>query len=118
MAGDEERKAELVCPRCEVRMDRVPLKAASEEGGDIVIERCPKCRGMWFDEFELDRVITAKPKELLESDKAGGAGELEDRKMKCPQCGGSMIKVKSLQNRNVTVDSCPVCYGNWLDSGR
>lgn len=85
----------------------------------MVIERCPKCRGMWFDEFELDRVIAVKPGELLESDRAGEAvGEVADRKLKCPQCGGLMIKVKSLQNRNVIIDSCPVCYGQWLESGR
>ncbi|MDD5746042.1 MAG: zf-TFIIB domain-containing protein [Candidatus Omnitrophica bacterium] len=34
--------------------------------------------------------------------------------MKCPQCKGVMQKVK---RSDVTVDSCGLCYGIWLDKG-
>ena len=48
----------LLCPAC-----RVDLVMTDREG--VEIDYCPKCRGVWLDRGELDKII--------ERDLAGGA---------------------------------------------
>ena len=50
---------ELKCPRCSEKMvtDRV---------GDVELDLCPKCKGVWFDGGELDEVKSMKPGDFKE----------------------------------------------------
>ncbi|MCC7106785.1 MAG: zf-TFIIB domain-containing protein [Chloroflexi bacterium] len=40
----------MLCPSC-----RVELKLADRQG--IEIDYCPRCRGVWLDRGELDKVV-------------------------------------------------------------
>ena len=40
----------MVCPHCNVTL------AVSERQG-VEIDHCPRCRGVWLDRGELDRII-------------------------------------------------------------
>ena len=40
----------MKCPRCEVEL------AISDRQG-IEIDYCPKCRGVWLDRGELDKIV-------------------------------------------------------------
>lgn len=42
--------SEMVCPIC-----AVPLVMSDRQG--IEIDYCPKCRGVWLDRGELDKII-------------------------------------------------------------
>ena len=42
------------CLRCGKRMDHV---AASGPDGPVVLDRCPRGHGLWFDEGELEQVV-------------------------------------------------------------
>jgi Zn-finger nucleic acid-binding protein len=46
----EARHAGMLCPVC-----RVDLVMADRQG--VEIDYCPKCRGVWLDRGELDKVI-------------------------------------------------------------
>lgn len=41
------------CPRCDRTMDKVKLG----EGTPVIIDRCPRLDGLWFDAGELGRTI-------------------------------------------------------------
>jgi len=41
----------MICPVC----DNVDLKMAERQG--VEIDYCPKCRGVWLDRGELDKII-------------------------------------------------------------
>lgn len=40
----------MICPICEVE-----LKATQRQ--DVTIDYCPRCRGVWLDRGELDKII-------------------------------------------------------------
>jgi Zn-finger nucleic acid-binding protein len=46
----ESRPAGMLCPVC-----RVDLVMSERQG--VEIDYCPKCRGVWLDRGELDKVI-------------------------------------------------------------
>lgn len=48
--ADDNRGAGLLCPAC-----RVDLVMSERQG--IEIDYCPKCRGVWLDRGELDKII-------------------------------------------------------------
>ena len=47
---DNHVKAGMLCPVC-----RVDLMISDRQG--IEIDYCPKCRGVWLDRGELDKII-------------------------------------------------------------
>ncbi|MBN2446362.1 MAG: zf-TFIIB domain-containing protein [Phycisphaerae bacterium] len=101
------------CPRCE----NVEMGRETVEG--VEIDRCPTCQGIWLDAHELEKLVAAPPRELLREDRHfaphADAGEAQ---LSCPRCTGSrLIKLNSRLRPGTIIDSCTVCYGNWLDAG-
>jgi len=58
---DAKREHTRPCPNCNSAM-------AKEIIMNVIVDKCPKCRGVWFDGGELDLL-----KEAIE---AGGGGDL------------------------------------------
>ncbi len=54
---DNHVKAGMLCPVC-----RVDLMMSDRQG--IEIDYCPKCRGVWLDRGELDKIIERASVEL------------------------------------------------------
>ncbi len=54
--GDTRTPKGMQCPHC-----HVDLVMSSREG--IEIDYCPKCRGVWLDRGELDKIIERSVKE-------------------------------------------------------
>ena len=102
----------MQCPKCAREM-------GEEQHGEISIDRCPQCAGIWLDIGELEALIETDPRPLLAEDRrfhaphdAGGPP------VECPRCQGSkLIKLNSRLRPGVIIDSCTVCYGAWLDAG-
>jgi len=98
----------------------VSVELAQEEFEDITLDRCPRCRGMWLDVLELERLLEADPRALLKEDRAfrPATGDAEGRRLNCPRCKGTyLIKLNSLIRPGTILDSCTVCHGTWLDAG-
>jgi len=105
------------CPLCRKKMKKIRYQ-------DQNIEACPYCRGMWFDQGELQMVL-----EQLVS--AGKAAEPEistgtepvspsffcesDPQRICPRCGHTLATVKSVYDPSVFLDKCGSCHGFWAD---
>lgn len=99
------------CPKCA----KDSLKPLTID--EIEVDCCTACEGIWFDRAELGRLLdreTSHVKPIL-------GGEDDDahdyQRGTCPRDGGNLLRVKSLRNREITVDTCPTCHGLWLDGG-
>ena len=101
----------MKCPRCDVE-----LKATDfGEVGFVVLDICPKCKGTWFDEGELD---------ALDDSVATSAEELEFETVTdehepppCPSCGEALMAVSPPDEPMLVIDRCTSCKGFWLDEG-
>jgi Zn-finger nucleic acid-binding protein len=70
-----------------------------------------------MDERELEKVLVADHRALkAKRSEATPANSISKMKGKCPRCGGTFIQLTNLR-ANVKTDSCPVCYGIFLDRG-
>src|SRR5262249_49482619 len=72
------------------------------------LDVCKRCRGVWFDGEELDRVLGKDLDEI--GPPAGGAVP----GMSCPRCQ-SVSYAFLYPGTRVTIDMCARCRGIWLD---
>ncbi len=97
------------CPKC-----ATPLAPVDVRGTQV--DECSGCRGIWFDEKELEAILAVKPRELRAL--RGRENDAYNRiPGKCPRDGHALIRVCSTLNLEVVVDVCPECRGIWLDGG-
>jgi Zn-finger nucleic acid-binding protein len=82
----------VLCPKCRARLERHELKP------ELVINACPKCRGAWFDPWNL----AAEP----------DVPEWRDTQWPCPRCSSPLVSGA----RGATVERCRRCRGLWLDT--
>ena len=94
----------LECPAC-----KEPMIVA--EYGDVEIDTCVACGGVWLDGGELEALLGSPVPELAEPD--AGLGEpVRD----CPVCVDKLVKDR-YGHSDVVVDKCPHGDGIWLDRG-
>lgn len=105
----------MKCPVCETEL--APVQA-----GPVTVDVClGGCGGIWFDNFELQKLdephdtagqmlVNVKPREPLAIDAA--------QRRNCPRCPRIvMMRHYYSPRRRVEVDECPNCGGFWLDAG-
>ena len=102
------------CPKCE-KMLSMQMVA------EVEIDSCENCGGVWLDLGELKALLQQSDAfQASLSTEGGGSTEIYDALTgACPRCGGEghMTRVQNLDRPDITMDSCPVCYGIWLDGG-
>ena len=100
----------MKCVKCEGQLHRVQV-------GDIEVDQCDRCAGIWFDARELDRVLGQKSVDALRRLSSPDLA-LDQRRGRCPRCrsGGDLVRVASTLGP-IHIDTCPVCGGQWLDGG-
>ena len=102
------------CPAC-----ASPLTTLNVEG--LAVDECRDgCGGIWFDNFELNRVDEAHERlgEALAALEFDPNAVVLREKRPCPKCAGiTMLQHKFSREKPVTVDECPNCGGVWLDGG-
>ena len=120
------------CPRC-----NRPLEIKAVQG--VVIDRCARCCGLWFDRGELKRIEKAGGADMVrllsltslrddEGEEEGEglpenpawndlASDAEDATINCPRCEGVMDRVPDPAARDVVIDVCGKCGGGWYDGG-
>lgn len=97
------------CPHCEVDL------IASDLGkyGFVVVDECPTCHGIWFDEGELDKLDESIwiDTEALPMERA--RGEVRT----CPKCDLDLSPMSPKDATDLVIDKCGACGGFWLDAG-
>ncbi len=94
------------CPKCssEALVETPAL-------GNIPLDVCPGCSGIWFDKGELEA--------LLKQSQGGDSADLAlinpgAEGLECPRCKNKMSR-GGLVNPLLLVDRCQSCGGIWLD---
>ena len=103
----------MKCPKCRTET----LRALVVD--DTEVDRCRTCDGIWFDPGELGSLLDSNEERLsplLAQPAAEGAHD--QRAGCCPRHpSATMLQIKSMRNREVAVETCPLCRGIWLDGG-
>jgi Zn-finger nucleic acid-binding protein len=102
------RTTPIACPR-----DGTPLEESREH--DIQIDRCPRCRGAWYDEDELALLEATVARD---EDARRGTIEYSIREgvLACPVCG-QPLQAFNYRAYNLELDACKQEHGFWLDAG-
>ncbi len=102
----------LCCVKCTSVLDKSMV-------GDIEVDLCPKCGGLWLDYGEVAKLAVLPDaeitplKEMLQG--AGGPPPVpSDTKVPCPVCPGQL---KEVVLGSIHVDYCTKCKGMFLDKG-
>ena len=101
------------CPKCHVSM-------VVKEIGEIKIDECPQCNGMWFDQDEFQAAKDQTDPDLnwldFEIWKHKDQFRVSAHPLQCPKCKIDMYAV-NYGNTGVEIDYCAKCRGIWLDKG-
>ncbi len=104
----------LDCPRCkEVKLDEIEID-------DVIVDRCPCCAGIWFDNAEIGQIL-GRLSELRKLDSIVPPNEAIEESMSCPRCSDVALRRLVLDEtdarREHVVHRCVSCVGTWLDRG-
>src|SRR5689334_21566426 len=101
----------LTCVKCTSVLDKARV-------GDVEVDLCPSCGGLWLDHGEIERIGRGKPEDLngLRAALTGSPtpAAASDTINHCPACPGDL---KEVVLGPVHVDYCTKCHGVFLDRG-
>jgi Zn-finger nucleic acid-binding protein len=104
----------MLCPACKNEMIVV-------EYNQIELDYCTTCKGVWFDNVELDLMLKTlglgKPELLLDNLLHYPEVQSQDKRRKCPICGKKMKLINVGGKTDVIIDICPIRHGIWFDNG-
>ncbi|WP_372895799.1 zf-TFIIB domain-containing protein [Stieleria sp.] len=109
----------MKCPR-----DGATLASETYEA-DVVVDRCPVCRGIWLDSGELKTIQETiehdYSQQLQRINVVARAYELARQKsqpdIRCPKCQGELHPREYAYCSQILIDRCAECGGVWLDAG-
>jgi Zn-finger nucleic acid-binding protein len=88
--------------------------------GDIEVDECEKCKGIWFDAGELRKAkdLTDENLNWMDFDiwKHEDLFKTKPANLPCPQCDKALVSI-NYADTDVEIDYCPACKGTWLDKG-
>lgn len=104
----------MICPVCKLHMIVV-------EYNKIELDYCTNCKGVWFDNMELDLMIKSLSlneksvisKKLLHYPEV----HIDEKKRKCPICSKNMTKINVGDKQSIIIDRCGRGHGLWFDGG-
>jgi len=85
--------------------------------GEVVIDRCTHCKGLWFDEDEAHHLKALEDSHLLDtgSPKEGWIWD-SHADINCPRCGKEMEKSADPMQKHIWYEVCPE-HGMFMDAG-
>ncbi len=98
----------LLCPKC--KGEYLAVRLVKGKNGNVKLDVCPVCKGVWFDKDEMEEIEKNAVLELKPPRNA--AISLR----KCPRCRTGM-KTFPYPQTHAEIDQCPECRGLWLDGG-
>jgi Zn-finger nucleic acid-binding protein len=102
---------QLQCPKCRAPMEQVQVERTQ-------VDRCTKCRGLWFDALEDQDIRGTEAGERLDTAPVEARpGTADSRSIDCPRCQTRMIHMVDRMGKRIQYESCPRCHGKFLDAG-
>lgn len=97
----------MKCPKCNNQnLNKNMVKAKK-----IILDRCPKCKGIWFDANEIETLLGNK----AETNLSVPSYAIQKKKMSCPKCSDFLYEF-CYPGTMTLVDTCKSCRGTWLDN--
>ena len=98
----------MKCPKCNGEL-------AASKFGDVEIDRCRNCKGLWFDAAEHEELKRREGSQAIDTGAAGKA--VEGGSKLCPRCSVKMIDMVVAAQPHIKYESCGVCHGVFFDAG-
>ena len=105
----------MICPACGNELTEM-------EAGGVAVDVCAGgCGGIWFDNFELEKMD--EPDEmpgeaLLGVSRNPNVQVDHEERRDCPRCDDVVLGRHFMSAKmEVSVDECPGCGGHWVDFG-
>lgn len=108
----------ILCPNDNTEMRQVT--AESHYGGPVILDQCPTCGGIWFDQFELYSAKTGQAEkiEMLDKEILTRLDQVIESPFRCPHDRTQLIRFSDVNfPKEITVARCPACSGFWLNRG-
>lgn len=101
----------MFCPKCQSEMEKI-------RHGQIEVDRCTLCKGLWFDMLELERLREMEGSEAIDiGSPEEGRKWNQVTRVNCPDCKTRMIPMVDRVQTHIWYEACPTCYGVFLDAG-
>ncbi len=103
------------CPKCGVNQPLEQRQVGGPGGaGQVEIDVCPKCRGVWLDWGEVGELHELRA--IIPSGSRGSSWERDLEKGGCASCA-ERHELQRIAVGAFGVDRCPDCLGLWFDGG-
>jgi len=104
----------MECPKCNAAMNEITVDTL---GGEVVIDQCTSCKGLWFDNGEAEQLKSSWMSDFLDSgDPRIGKTYNRVRDIQCPRCSKTMKKVNDAKQTHLQYEVCPE-HGMFMDAG-
>jgi membrane associated rhomboid family serine protease len=108
----------MKCPSCSTELNQIESLSGS------IIDKCPNCKGIWFDSDEFinsvralaeNKEISPQLPQLFKSRVVQTVSLFDEKDKICPRCNQKLIKFNYGYDSNVFLDKCTMCQGIWAD---
>ncbi len=104
----------MQCPKCQSSMEQHNLSTLS---GNIEIDRCTSCKGIWFDVGEAEALKEKWMSDYIDDgDPEVGAEHNKIRDINCPRCGKQMSQMSDPVQTHIQYEACEE-HGMYFDAG-
>lgn len=106
----------MICPNEDADMRQVRLISSASQA--YMVDQCPKCGGIWFDQFELYQAKDAEWQKLddINADAFREPTQLASLARQCPRDGAKLTRFSDRYfPAGIVVEKCPRCDGFWLN---
>ncbi|HXE80570.1 MAG TPA: zf-TFIIB domain-containing protein [Vicinamibacterales bacterium] len=100
----------MTCPKCSSPMEVVPV-------GDVEVDRCTACGGLWFDLLEEEAVKREAAAAAVDTKEPASEAEQRRPAKRCPRCHVPLLRMVDAGQPHVWYESCAVCFGSFFDAG-
>lgn len=104
----------MQCTMCREPMNTLKI-------GDVQIDECPLCKGIWFDQGELEEAKDDVDPDLRFLDfeiwSRKALFDIQDMPQTCPRCRDVSMRAANFQGPDIDFTFCPSCEGIWLNAG-
>ncbi len=101
----------MQCPKCQSPFEEV-------EVGQVTVQRCTRCRGLWLDRKKHEYLKTVDGSEEIDiGDPIIGRDFNEIDQYLCPECSTAMIRMVVPDQHHIWYESCSSCAGVFFDAG-
>ena len=104
----------MLCPNCHKSMSLLKL-------GNVVLDECIQCGGLWFDKDELKDAKDEVDPDLRWMDfeiwSSQALFSVNEKSLECPRCPETAMRGINYQKPDIDITFCPRCEGVWLNAG-